>query len=421
MPYEARAEDGSKAQLYPDSDNWQTLQDFCSAHTAVQLPDGVWNLSRTLNLPPGFRSLRGRGVDSVTLMRNGVWNGPVIGLGGSGRWGGGLAAAANVTIAGMTVWQTDTSNTNNKCIWTEGGDNLLVEQVRVRGSIYEGIVAGSSVDGVTVRNFEAWDCGVGDAILFPRSIAGINCTNRNLLCEDFVCLRCGQGIEGGNSPAGTFRRGLIVGPNPTGLGPSLGINIGSTGRGIYRLTVEDVVVRGYDTSVALGPNGIGRLCGCTLQRCDCDGGISFSGGIADNLVPGQPGEGPDTEGSFILDNILRINGLSDDAFLYNTGPNDHYAIFGREPVTFARNTVYYDGTPQTTPTFGFAGGIEAACVVKENFSYGLNAAPTRGDVASFTSGSNPAVPGMPNLTVKGNFVFNVAGAYRQQSIKIEGA
>lgn len=410
--------DPRSVEIFPDADNWQALQDLWTGCTSITLPPGRWPIYQTFNMRSA-RTLAGQGVDQTTLVMVGGFAGPTLGLGGQGTWPSGFLAAPNATIRGLTVEQTVNSSTNNKCIWSEGGDNLLVDNVRVKGSSYEGIVTSSNLDGVTVRNFEAWDCGNGGPAYF-LSTAGINCTSRNQLVENFRTLRCGQGVEGGNSRNEIFRKGVILGPGTAT--PSLGVNIGSTGRGIYQVTVEDVTVRGYDSSISMGPNGIGRLCGCIVQRCDVDKGINFSGGQMTNAVPGQPGEGPDTEGSFILNNIVRINGLSDASILYNTGPSSpSYDVYGREPLTIRGNSFYYDGTPQTTPSIGFAGKIVATCVVEGNFLYGLNAAPSRGDIASFTSGSNPAIPGMPNMTYRGNIAFNRSGMSRPFSAKIEGA
>lgn len=416
----AVAEDGSRLDLVSDADNWSALQSFCDAHTSIQFSEGVILLSRTLNVKPGSVSWRGRGPDSTTFRRAGAFNGPVVGVGLLGRIPSGYAAAPSFTLADMTVWQTDDSNSNNKCIWNETGDDFLVQGVRVRGSAYEGIVAGSDVVNVTLQDFEAWDCGNG-GVAYPLTTAGINCTNRNLVCEDFVTLRCGQGIECGNSPAGVFRRGTVLGPGTNT--PSLGCNIGSTGRGVYRLTIEDVTFRGYPQSIQVGNNGIGRLCGVTIQRCDVDQAISFSGGLVDNLVPGQPGEGPSIEGSFILNNAIRISEANTQAsILYNTGPSAGvYDVYGREPLTIRGNSVYYASQVQTTPTISFAGKIVANCIVEGNRFYGLTVAPSRGDIASFASGSNPSIPGMPNLSQSNNIAYDLTGRSRLLSVKIEGA
>lgn len=405
----ASVEDGTRVELDPYSDNWARLQALLDAHTSIFVSDGVFPISKCLNVKQGT-TLQGKGVEATTFRIQGENGEPVVGLGGDGLWASstGYGQADGVTLRGFTAFQTDDSNTVAKVIFNNWGDDFLVENVRIQGGFYEGITLGNNIRSAVIRNFEAWDCGNGGDADPSRSRSGINSGAIDCLIEDFVCRGCGQGVEIGGTRV-VLRRGTIV--EPSGAEPSIGVNIGSTTWGIYQVTVEDCLVRGYPASIGCG-NGSGRLAAVTMHRNDVDGAMGFSGGALDNVVP-HPDEGPTTEGSFILDNVIRVNGMQGEPLIYNTGPADLDGLYGREPVTIRGNKFLYDGTAQSAPMIGFAGEISAACIVEFNNSYGLDDSPLRGDVASFVNGSNFPIPGMPSLVVLGNVAYNQAGVSRR--------
>lgn len=418
MP-DARAEDGSTLTIYPDTDNWSALQSFCDAHTAILFPDGNYPVSKCVNWKTGSEGV-GRGMEATGFRMIGATGEPVFGLGGAGRWASssGYGPATDVTLRGLTLYQTDQSSANCKCLFVNDECHRFTgRNLRFQGSYYEGVVAGSNCIVVSLYDIEAIDCGNGGSA-YTLSTAGINATAVDLTIDGFLCRGCGQGVETGNTRV-TVRNGTIVSP---GVGtPSLGINIGSSGYGVYQTTVENVLVSGYIAALTTG-NGIGRLAAVTIQNCDFDGTVTFQGGVLNNSVH-HAHEGPDTEQSYFLNNIIRIAGLSSGPFTYNEGPTPHVppGVLGREPLIIRGNRFYYDSTPQTTPTIGFAGEISAVCLVDQNFIYGLAASPSRGDVASFTNGSNPPIAGMPNLTVRNTWAFDLNGRSRSFSIQREGA
>ena len=417
----ARAEDGTVIDLLPDTDNWPLLQALCDAHTSVYIPPGTWPLTQPLNLRTGFY-LQGAGVEQTTIIRKGTFGGPIIGLGGEGRWpGSGAYGQANgVVVRGLELFQTDTQGGTNP-FFNNDGNNLLVQNVRVRGCSYEGLISGSNCQYVTLRDVEAWDCGNGGPA-YSQSTAGLNATSVDLLIDGFKILRCGQGIETGNTRV-TVQNGYIGQP---GVGaPSLGVNIGSTGYGVYQVTVQNVVLDQMGTGIEVG-NGIGRLCAVTIQNntvytpATNGVGIEFAGGIATNSVH-TPNEGPDTQGSFILNNTIHVLNPMNGAIGYNTGTVNNGGVLGREPLTIAGNAILFqlpDPTLQGAPAIYFAGMILASVKCRQNTIDGLPNAPPRGDLASFTLISNPAVPGFPTLDNR-SLITTYNAKDRPTSIKIE--
>lgn len=412
---QAVSETGETVELYPDSDNWPALQPFLVAHRYVVLPAGVWPIHQTLNIVRHGTVLLGRGVDATMLDLVAPFAGPVIGGGGQGTWAGGYPAADGVSIIGLTAKTSIDASAQCKCIYNAAGDDMLIENVRVRGSRYEGVVSASPNKRVTLRSVEAWDCGNGGDF-YSLSTAGVNATSIDLLVEDFVCIRCGQGVETGNTRV-VVRKGLVTDPGPGR--PSIGVNVGSSGMGVYDTTVESVVVRGFEAAIGCG-NGIGRLAKVVFRNNDVDGPIGFAGGTLNNNVP-HADEGPSVYGSEIVENVIRLPS-NVGAIGYNSGVVDNGGLFGREPLRVERNTIVVeDGVAGTNPLIFFAGKIAAECKVYDNVVYGLDGPPSRGDLASYTLLSNPTIAGMPNLHYGGNLAYGRDGRSRGFLVEIEGA
>jgi hypothetical protein len=217
--------------------------------------------------------------------------------------------------------------------------------------------------------------------------------------------------------------------------PGIGVNIGSTGWGIYDVEISDCKIYGYDSAISVG-NGIGRLTYIRILRNHIhdegagDSPIEFFGGQATNGVTGadNPFEGPDLsdEGSFIEDNEFEVSSPHQGAISYNTGPVDlgNPNVYGREKLTVRGNIVrFVSGDPslQTNPIVGFGGTITGTCLVVGNEIHGLPDAPQRGDVQSYTNGTNPSIPAMPNLSVYGNNAYGTDGRLRSWFTNREGA
>jgi hypothetical protein len=430
----ARAEDGSTVELVPGSDNWARLQTFIDAHTSIYLPAGRWQISRTLNLRSG-REITGCGVEATTIDLAWPFPGPVIAMGGNGSWQGsqGYGRADGVTLRGFRVLMSFThleahnaaaGYTFCKTILNDLGDDFTACNIRVEGTPYEGFTVGSTSKRATLRHIESINCGNGGpARSLP--VAGVNPCAIDTLIDGFVVRRCGHGIESGNTRV-TIRNGLITEPGTDGIG--VGIVIGSSSLGVYRTTVEDCVVRGYNSSMGAGNGSNGRLAGVTFQRNDVDGGIGFTGGkMTNNVVlpdegDGPPNQGPDTEGSYIIDNVIRVNSpLSGSVIAYHSGLADTNGLYGREPLTIARNRILFGFSNPALMTnavpIGFYGKIGAACVVEGNVISGLSAAPSNGDIRNETVHANPTIPLMPNLSVRANLSLNASGSRRTTVVK----
>lgn len=418
----AVAEDGSQCELHAYSDNWSAFQTFVDAHSSIFIPAGDWWFSRPVNVGNRAYELTAPSVEATILRNVGAFGGPVLGIGAAGTYAGSAAygPADGTIVRGMTLWQQDESTAHCKCLYNIGASEFTAENIRVRGSSYEGIVSGSDLSGVTLRNIEAWDCGNGGPA-YTLSTAGINATSVDLLIEDFVTLRCGQGVETGNTRV-TVRRGLVTSP---GSGePSIGVNVGSSVYGVWRTTVEDVTISGYDSAMQVG-NGVGRIAGVYLRRLKIyDDGvegispITFSGGTLDNTVP-HSDQGPTTEGSYIEDCELHITAPHQGGIGYNSGIVDNSGLYGREPLVIQRNMVYMeldDPSEQTAPILFVAGEVGAAVDMFDNQIFGLPTAPIRGDIATFTNVANPVVPNMPTLTIRGNIAYGTNGRSRPFSI-----
>lgn len=413
------------ALLTEGVDNQPALQSFLDSlapGSIVMIPEGSWSVASTLNVPPGIR-VEGAGMDATEIVALGELNGPVVGWGGGGRWANsaGRTRSDGVTITKMTLRQTAGGNTNDKCLWGETGHDATISFVRFKGSNYEGGVSGNWNERILVEDCVAEDCGNGGPA-YSLSTAGINFTSQTLILRRLKTVRCGQGIEAGAVDVDIEDCEIT---EPTSATPSIGINIGSTGAGIHNLNVRRNFVAGYPSSFQCA-NGIGRLSKIAVEdNVFLDGAVSFAGGKPTNNTPHPDGgDGPDTFGSIIQRNTLIATKPNVVSIMYNTGPSPAYQVYGREPLRIERNTITYvlsNPALQTTPPLAFAGLIDVDCTAVENKIFGLDAASSRGDVASFTSGTNPAVPAFPKLRVAGNRAYTKAGAARAVSVKIEGA
>lgn len=416
----ATGDTGLSVELYPDADNFDALQSLVHGSTEVRLPAGRWPIRKTLNTGLGFaRVFRGYGAESTELVCTGG-TGPVLGVASQGTWPEvvNYLPFDGFRLYGMTLTMTVDNAKNNNCLFVNNFCNdIEVSHSRAKGSPYEGFVIGGIIRNVWLHDIEAWDCGLGGAH-FATATSGINPVSSDTILEDFVCLRCGQGVETGQQNV-IVRRGTITAPG--GGSPSLGVNIGSNNYGIYNTSISGVRVFGYANAFQIGQNGLGRLSRVSISGCETDGGISFAGGKATNNVTLDPPftQGPDLYGSQIVDNIIRVNAPNNGTIIYGSGINLADSVYGREALTIARNTIYYDlenPALNTSPIIGFGGNVSGSCLVESNWIYGLDEAPQRGDVASFSVINNPTIPGMPNLAVRGNWAYNLAGRSRTFTI-----
>jgi len=399
---------GGKVKLHEGVDNWAGLDYLVDTDPHVTLPAGEWFISRGLNISG---TLQGQGVTQTTLRQTGSHGSPTIGAGGNGRWAGseGHMPVDGVRIFGLTVWQDDHSAPGNSSaiFINDECNDIIVRNVRVQNSAYEGIVVGALCGDVLIENFEAFDCGGGSA-LDTRARAGINAVSHDTIIQDFVVRGCGQGVEAGYSDV-VIRRGLVT--EPDGAMPSYGLNIGSHSCGVYNLSIDRVKVNGYENSAVIG-NVLGRLARVIVTACEFDGCVTFYGGKHDNNIPTAE-QGPDTYGSEFVGNTWYVRTPNAGPFVYYGGTVDDGGLYGREPLLLQSNKVYYGGGWRPNPpTWGFAGKIPASIEMRDNVEFGLDLGPERGSIASFTLQANPAIPGMPNLVLRNNWGHKADGSFR---------
>jgi hypothetical protein len=418
--------EGARAKLRQDVDNQPAIQSVYDASNETRIPPGTWTIHSTVNMTAN-KTIVGHGVERTTVKLVNDYPGPVFGLRGDGRWPNGRAAACpNVTVKGLTLWQTSNVSVACKVFWSYG-DYLTLRNMRFRGGSYEGLYAGDV--GLRANDIEAWDCGNGGPA-YSNSTSGLNIFGHDGVIDGFRCIGCGQGVETGRSQM-TWRNGVIA--SPGGGTPSLGINIGSNALGIYWTTIENCVINGYATGIQAGPNGIGRHSRLIVRNNDIylsdeqAAGVWFAGGKTTNTVSGSfdnPYEGPDTYGSEISGNNIYITEPASAAIIYHTYPNEPTGVYGREPATISGNNIYFqlaDPASQIGGVIVFGGKVSADCLVANNNIHGLPYGTGGGDIRSASITGNEAIPGMPKLSMRGNNAYGLDGRLRDLFINIEGA
>jgi hypothetical protein len=394
--------------LPPPGDNQPILQAFIDSlplNSAISIPAGTWDVHSTVNQR---HKMKGAGMNATIIRAVGVFHGPVIGAGGTGRWPNsvGRPAAENVELSDMTVIADDASNQNNKVVWFEIVTNSWVRRVRAMNGKYEGILVAWKGGGV--EDCEAINCGNGGPA-YPLGTSGINIGAMGSVIRRCKTRGCAQGIEAG-SQIQLIEDNDIAEPGPGSS--QIGINIGSVNWGIHDVTIRRNRVRGYESAIGTG-NGNGRLSKIYIEDNIVLGGcIGFMGGKPNNLV-NLPGEfqGPDLFGSRIVGNFIRAGGAAGTSPIrYTTMPNDVEGWGGREPLVIERNILsrrHRDPNnpgailPPISGNIIFTGRITAAVVEGHNTIIDSDEAPPWGDINSASFHQSIAVPGFPNLTHSG--------------------
>lgn len=404
-------------RLTATGDNAPAIQAFIDAlpnGATIKIPAGVWHVESRLKLK-AQQKLVGAGMDRTTIKSRGAdWSGPIVAWGVD--W---LNPADGVELRDLTIEQAVVGTSKHGCILGEGNDSKLT-RIRVVGSRYEGIIIGGWNKNATLTDCEAIDCGNGGPA-YTQSTSGFNAHAFNTRYIRCRAKRCGQGFEFGAT--GTIVDGCIASDPGPGT-PSMAYNCGSSVNGVWKVRLLRSRSFGYVDAVLIG-NGIGRLSDVRVEGCTFVGGsLNFHGGQPTNFArhPFPGFEGPDTHGSAVVGNTFIFHRPNHGALSYYGGPAAAHAVFGREPLKVERNTIHYRlaaGDVQSAPPIGFAGSIVAKCTAAGNVISGLDEAPVRGDVATFSVNDNPAVPNMP-LTSKGNAAFRADGAERAVVERREG-
>jgi hypothetical protein len=303
------------------------------------------------------------------------------------------------------------------------GDDTTVEDCTFKGCPHEGIVVSGNSRRANITRCRGESCGTGNTS-YSLSTAAFNSHAHPTIYTDCTATGSGQGFELDGHGTKCIR---CRAENPHGVTPSIAFNVGSVGTGIWNVEVSESVSIGYATAVQSG-NGIGRFANLNVHDCIFDGGGAYvMGGIATNSNPaliaelGQ--EGPDTGLSHVDRNVFIVRAAHQGLMGVSLGPAATDEVYGRESWTFDDNAVVYvnGAPPQDSPVLFISGKQVGAVTMRRNRLFGMDTAPSRGDLQTFTLNSNPAVQGQPNLTHGQNLAFKVDGTARTLVVRIEGA
>jgi hypothetical protein len=405
--------------LDANADNAATLNTFLASlpeGTTVSLPAGVWPVHSPVTIHKRL-TIEGptQGECRLKLIASGV-NSDVIQVGKYNDPGS--FKANNVTIKRLTLevaGQTTTGLYNCLDVW---GDDINCEDVTLVGSPHEGVVTGGF--RASFLRCKALGCGFGNQSYF-NSTAGFNGhSHPTIYRECYSNSRQAFEVDGHGSKVIDCLAECAPGTNS----PVIGVNIGSTPFGISDVEVTGCRIVGYESGIGF-TNGIGRLANVNVHHNVIDGGsVGVGGGRYQNLAsdPSIP-VGPDTGQSYVENNLFIVRTQHQGIVGSNTGPADggNPNELGREPVRINGNIFLFLVQVNDAPTFHIAGNYAGAMEFKRNYFIGQNAAPSRGDIQTYTSGSNPALPGQPNLTMEGNQAFKGDGTVRPLVVRIEGS
>jgi hypothetical protein len=333
----------------------------------------------------------------------------------------------NVKVNGCTVRNLTLEIAGDKttglynCLEAHG-DDTTVEDCTFKGCPHEGLVVSGNSRRAHITRCRAEACGTANQS-YTQSTAGFNSHSHEGVYTDCVATGCGQGFEIDGHHTRVIR---CRAENPHGVGPSIAFNVGSVGTGIWDVELSECTSVGYPTAVQSG-NGIGRFANLNVHDCVFDGGsCHVMGGIATNSNPaliaelGQ--EGPDTGLSHVDRNVFIVRAAHQGVLGFSSGPEPGYAVFGREQWTFNGNVIQYVNTlPGDSPVLFIGGKQDGAVEMKGNRIFGMDTAPSRGDLQTFTNGTNVAIQGQPNLTQSGNLAFKLDGIVRPLDVRIEGS
>lgn len=407
------------ATLDPNADNAPTINAFLDSlpeGVTVTLPEGIWPVNSRVQINKRLELNSASGA-TIRLIAADA-NMHVLRVG---------QYHANVKVNGVTIrrltLEIDGSKTTGlyNCV-DANGDDFTAEDCVFRNCPHEGIVVSGNSKRPIIRRCRAENCGTGNQSYF-NSTAGFNSHGWSTVYEDCVATGCGQGFE---IDAYHTRVRRCRAEFPAGTTPSIAFNVGSVGTGIWDVEIDGCTSIGYETAVQSG-NGIGRFAGLNIHDCIFDGGCCHvMGGVHTNTNPGLVAElgeeGPDGGQSHIDRNVFIVRQPHQGLLGVSMQPSAEEGIYGREAWTFDDNVVVYIGTPPQDCPGLFIGGMQMKPVsMQRNKLFGMDTAPSRGDIQTFTSNGSVAVPGQPNLTLSGNLAFKVDGTARPVVIRIEGA
>jgi hypothetical protein len=409
------------APFTAEGDNAPILNAFLDslpAGSTVTLPAGVWpikspvQVNKTLVIEsaanwPATLKLVASNKDA-DVMRVGTY---------------GVLAVHGVTLRRLTLEVAGEKATGQMQCLEVSGNDFTAENVTLIGSPHEGVVVHGGYKDAKLTDCKAIDCGRGNEFYWLPT-AGFNSH-----AKDTIYTRCktkNTNIEGKHNGQGFEidahgTKALWCECDNDVKGGS-GFNIGSTGSGIWSVEIAYCVTRNCSGAASFG-NGIGRLASVHIHHNVFFNGVtSAMGGELENKVVTDP-VSPDTGHSIIEHNVYVSDDPNLEVLSYNTGPDPvRGPVWGREPVTFADNTIIYTGTAaqMDSPLMSVGGNVTAQVRFLRNRLIGFDAPRSRGDLATYSNNQNKAIPGQPNLTYEGNIVVRKDGTIRPLVVNIEG-
>jgi hypothetical protein len=316
------------------------------------------------------------------------------------------------------------------------GDDFTAENVTLIGCPHEGSIVHGHCKNARLTDCVAIRCGLGNEF-YGLPLAGFNSHAYATVYTRCKAINCGQGYEvDGHHTKVLYGEVEMDGTVTTWDGKPLwgGINIGSATFGLWDVEIAYCRVKG---GCSFG-NGNGRLASMHIHDNVLYGNARTSamGGMFNNKGGPVPNPNPDTGHSIVERNVYIYTGDDNHVIGVGTGPAagtwDHdgnpetppYQEQGREPITFQDNVLIYAGPlngPNSSPIMYIAGTYSAPVKFLRNKLYGFDAAPSRGDLATFSNNQSVAIPGQPNLIHEGNVVIKRDGTMRPLVVKIEGA
>jgi hypothetical protein len=431
QPPVATANFESHVTLTETGDNAPALNGFLAqlpAGVVVTIPAGTWQLHSPLLV---MKRLTIEGPQTGTATFKLIANGITSDVLKVGDWLD--PPQTDMPIDGFVLRRITLEVGGNaatglyNCLDAYGGA-MLVEDCVFKNCPHEGVVTfggypGSETAqrpdlGVVFRRCKAINCGFGNTS-YGLSTAGFNGHSNPTIYEDCETDQCCQGFEVDGHHSRLLR---CTAKNPSlATTPVIGINVGSTGKGIWDIEISGCTVKGYETAIQSG-NGIGRFASLNIHHCTIDGGgVYVMGGEFNNQVITNP-VSPDTGQSHIDNNVFIVRTQGHGAAAYQTPPWAGAGdTFGREPFTFNDNAVFVaHADTGGAAYFAVTGKSINRIEIMRNVIFNSDAASVFKDIRLQSNNANTMVSPPLNIFIAGNLAFKKNGDARPVETYSEG-
>ncbi len=185
---------------------------------------------------------------------------------------------SNIIISGITFSQVPTASTEAKVVSSYATQDVEIYQSTFTGSSNECLVMGGGAKSIRwfVHDNVAHRCGHGTAPNW-RATSALNLNGEDVVATNNYVFDSGQGIETGARRARFINNTLVGSPLSVSapVSPSTGINIGSTGSGVWDIEVSGNSIRDWENQAIQIENSIG-----TLNRIYVHDNVMYGSGIA---------------------------------------------------------------------------------------------------------------------------------------------